>query len=162
MQRYQPRDSASRSRQRLRAPRLAGGFTLVELVIVIVILGVLAVAVLPKFFERITFDARAFHDQALAAVRHAQKVAIAQRRTVWVNVTASGIQVCYDPGCGTPVTDPVRGGALSVAAPAGVSLSPASFRFDGLGRPSTGVSITVTGDVPRMIVVESETGYVHG
>lgn len=140
------------------------GFTLVELVVVIAIVGLLAVAVIPRWFNRTVFDARAFHDQALATVRHAQKVAIAQRRTVWVNVTASGIQVCYDAGCGTPVTDPVWGGALSVAAPAGVGLSPApqNFRFDGLGRPDAGVSLTVTGDVPRTIVVEPETGYVHG
>jgi MSHA pilin protein MshC len=139
------------------------GFTLVELTVVIAVVGLLALAAAPRLFDRGGFEARGFHDRALATVRHAQKVAIAQRRSVHVNVSASGIQACYDAGCSVPVTDPVAGGTLAVAVPAGVSLSPVplSFLFDPLGRPSAGVSFSVVGDVTRTIQVEPETGYVH-
>lgn len=140
----------------------SSGFTLVELVTVIGIAGLLAIAVAPRLFDRVGFEARGFHDQALSVIRYAQKVAVAQRRTVFVRVTAGGVEACYDVGCGNPVSDPSQGGSLAIVAPAGVTLTPAAtFSFGGLGRPSASVSINVTGDVPRVIVVQPETGYVH-
>lgn len=138
------------------------GFTLVELVTVIGIAGVLAIAVAPRLFDRVGFEARGFHDQALSVIRYAQKVAVAQRRTVFVDVTAGGVQACYNAGCAVPVSDPSQGGVLAISAPSGLALTPAvSFSFDALGRPSAAVSISITGDIPRAIVVEPETGYVH-
>lgn len=140
------------------------GFTLVELVTVIGIAGLLAIAVAPRLFDRVGFEARGFHDQARSVIRYAQKVAVAQRRTVFVQVTAGGVQACYDATCGNPVSDPSQGGILAIGAPDGVTLTPAvNFSFDGLGRPSAvgTVTINLIGDVtPRAIVVEPETGYV--
>jgi hypothetical protein len=52
------------------------GFTIAELV-VIVIAGILAVVALPRMFSRISVHALRFHDDAQAAVRCAQKLAIA-------------------------------------------------------------------------------------
>lgn len=142
--------------------RAAPGFTLVELVVVTALVAILAFLAAPRLFDRTTFEARGFHDQALALIRYAQKVAVAQRRTVHVVAAANALQACYDPGCATPLTDPVRGGALAITAPAGVGLAPAvSFSFDALGRPSAGATLNVTGDVPRVIVIEPETGHVH-
>lgn len=145
-----------------RRPCAAPGFTLVELVVVTALVAILAFVAAPRLFDRTTFEARGFHDQALAVIRYAQKTAVAQRRTVHVQVGAAGVQACYDAGCAEPLSDPVRGGALAISAPAGVGLfPPATFSFDALGRPSAGASISVTGDVPRAIVVEPETGYVR-
>lgn len=141
------------------------GFTLVELVTVIGIAGLLALAVAPRLFDRVGFEARGFHDQARSVIRYAQKVAVAQRRTVFVQVTAGGVAACYDAGCGNPVGDPSQGGSLAIVAPAGVTLTStaANFSFNGLGRPSEvgTVTINLIGDVtPRAIVVQPETGYV--
>ena len=41
---------------------------------VIVIIGVLAVVALPRFFDRSVFDERGFFDEALSAVRYAPEV----------------------------------------------------------------------------------------
>lgn len=153
---------ARRSRLPLKRRAAAAGFTLVELVVVTALVAILAFVAAPRLFDRTTFEARGFHDQALALIRYAQKVAVAQRRAVHVVAGASTLQACYDPGCAQPLTDPARGGALEISAPAGVGLSPAvSLSFDALGRPSAGASINVTGDVPRVIVIEPETGHVH-
>ncbi|MDP5212765.1 type II secretion system protein [Pseudoalteromonas tunicata] len=51
---------------------LARGFSLVELIITIVILGTLSVTVVPKFFGPSIFDSYTARDQALSALRTMQ------------------------------------------------------------------------------------------
>ena len=66
------------------------GFTLVELIAVMVVVGILAVAALPRFFDRNVFEARGFLDETRALLRYAQKTAVSQRRTVCVAFAAGG------------------------------------------------------------------------
>ena len=142
------------------------GFTLVEMTVTILILGILAVFVLPRFVDRRDYDTLKFYDQALSAVRYAQKVAIAQRSQVFVVANPGALSVCFDAGCASPVIDPSTGAALVLPAPGGVtlSMSPASFAFTGLGGPSgvaTPVVLTVSGTPVRSFSIEPDTGYVH-
>lgn len=142
------------------------GFTLVELTASLLILGILAVAVLPQMLGRRDFDTLKLYDQAQAATRYAQKVAVAQRTAVFVVVSGGGLSVCFDAGCASYVIDPSTGAALAVTAPAGVTLAAApvaSFSFDALGKPSTAAAVTVTvrGTPARSFTIEPETGYVH-
>jgi MSHA pilin protein MshC len=137
------------------------GFTLVELLVTISILSILAIAVLPRFFDRRDFDNRKTYDQALAAVRYAQKVAIAQRRSVFVRVVSPTLAVCFDVGCNAAVRDPASGNPLVVSAADGLALnalpSP-TLSFSALGAADTATVVQV-GD--RSFNVELETGYVH-
>ena len=63
----------------LRPMQRMRGFTLLELVMVLLLVGVLAVFVAPRF-EVAVFNARGFADQVGAALRFAQKAAIARRQ----------------------------------------------------------------------------------
>lgn len=161
--------------------RRSGGFTLIELVMVIVLLGVLAAYVAPSFTGTALND-RGLHDETLAYLRYAQKTAVAQRRTVCVAFTnttltlsiasAAGATDCSSAGT---LTGPKGDSPPVVTAKSGVTYSgtPVSFNFDGLGQPrsaTTGAVITAQASLPafavnglagKSITVEVGTGYVH-
>ncbi len=151
----------------------ARGFTLIELIMVIVIMGVLAVFAAPRLFNSDDFYARGFHDETLALLRYAQKTAIAQRRTVCVAFASSSVTLTMaaNPAtsdCATAATLTGPNGSPMVTARSGVSFSgtPTNFNFNGLGQPinASGVpvvtqSIQITGAAD--VVVEAQTGYVH-
>jgi MSHA pilin protein MshC len=151
-----------------RRPLSSHGFTLGELVMVIVIMGILAAVAMPRLMSSTAFASRGFYDEAQAVVRYAQKTAIAWRRTIVVCIAANEVRAISNTDCNAPVTlaHPMGGSAiLRSQAPDGVTLSPVgSFSFDGMGRPSAAVTITVTstisGDPARQILVAAETGYV--
>lgn len=135
-----------------------------------VIVGILAVAVLPRFFDANTFQSRGFNDQVISSLRYAQKVAIAQHRFVCVNTAANTILLSQGAtnACGTPLPrtfdggddcNALHNGEYCVAAPNGVNVGATVLSFDALGRPSSMSCITVSGN--NTIKVEAETGYVH-
>jgi MSHA pilin protein MshC len=134
----------------------ARGFSLVELVVVLVIAAILAALVLPRLRDT-EINATWFQEEAKAAVRYAQRQAVAQRRSVFVAVTASQLRLCYDAGCATPLLRLADGAAYVLDAPSGVTLDPAvTFSFNGLGR-SAGASFSVGG---QTVTVTAETGHV--
>ena len=145
--------------------RGADGFSLIELVVAILIAGILAALAFPNFNLQ-QVDATWFHEQVKAAVRYAQRQAVAQRRCVFVSVTATQLQLFYgDTNCAitaTPLTQIAKPGPYALTAPSGAAFTapppPFSFSFNGLGQPSSaGVTLTVAG---RSITVTAETGYV--
>lgn len=153
-------------------PACSSGFTLIELVVIIVIIGALALVAIPRFTGKDSFDSRGFYDKAAAVVRAAQKTAVAWRTNVFVCVTGTQVTVGRPSSCATPLTNPVTSAPMIEPVPSGVTLSAVTFGFDGLGRPvdSAGVplaaattitlSTTITGDIARQIVVQPQTGHV--
>src|SRR5205809_2661269 len=123
------------------------GFTLPELVMVIVVIGILAVVTAPRFISWKGFASRGFYDEAQAVVRYAQKTAIAWRRPIYVCVSASAtvISATLNSDCTTdPVKHPITGADLKSTATDGVTLSPVgNFSFNALGSPSAAVTITL-------------------
>ena len=183
---------ASRGRQQR-------GFTLVELIAVLVVGGLLAAVAMPRFFQQDSFDARSFADQNVSMLRYAQKLAIAQNRPVFVLLNGTRIALCFSAACDAAGSEAMRvlppaggnsGRKATLAACANatawlcegapnkisysVPLDADAFYFNALGRPYQAsdtepvssfparVSIGISGGgIPRNIVVEGETGYVH-
>lgn len=145
------------------------GFTLVELVTVMMLIAVLAAVVVPRLTGSQFFDELRFMGQVESALRFAQKSAIAKRRLVCVAFAADSVMLRYASSagaasCDSDLTGPTGETApFTVRAPAGITLSPvpADFDFNSLGRPSGVRVVAFSGGSGKQITVEAETGYVH-
>lgn len=69
------------------------GFTIVELITVIVLVGVLAAIGVPRLMGENFTTAVVFGDQVASALRLAQKSAVARRRLVCVEITAGTLRL---------------------------------------------------------------------
>ncbi len=82
------------------------GFTLVEMITVMVLIGILSAIGAARYFDRAVFDAAAYTDQTRALIRYGQKVAVAQHRPVHVRLDGNSVALCFnydlDPLCGAP------------------------------------------------------------
>jgi MSHA pilin protein MshC len=162
---------------------LQRGFTMTELITVMVIIGILAAMVAPRFFEKNAFDSRGFYDQTISTLRYAQKAAIAKHRYVCATITSTNITLTMSTlnECGATTTLDLPGGgnetcnhtaavANVLNAPCNVTITPSlTIYFDPLGRPIDPATtqpviaqqtITISG-YTTSIFVEKETGYVH-
>jgi len=124
----------------MRRPAAHAGFTLVELVAILVILGVLAATAIPRMHSALSFRTLEFRDSVVAALRFAHKTATARRRLVCADLTANRLVLVIDhdkdgacsqalaiPGTGTNALNNGAGGS-------GFSPVPGMLHFQPDGR----------------------------
>lgn len=147
------------------------GFTLIELALIIVILGILASSALPKFFELSGYQQRGFFDDTLNAIRYAQKLAVATGCNVQFSI-ASNQYTLKRPGasdrslCSSStasdftqvVSRPGSGESSYQGSQSGVSISNTTLYFNAQGTASTNATITLAN---RQITVVRNTGFVY-
>ena len=68
----------------------AGGFTLIELIVVMVLIGVLAVYALPKLVDTELWRLRAFGDDLQSQMQAMLRMSLVQRRAIVATLTGTG------------------------------------------------------------------------
>ena len=152
------------------AGRRNRGYTIVEVLLVIVILGVLGTVAGPRFFDNDAFDERAYFDELVSALRYAQRTAVASGCPVRVDVGVSTYALsqqavsgghCDAADASFPV--PVRlptGEVMSGSAPSGITTAPTTtVTYSALGRTNLGANqaLAVGG---RTLTIHAESGFV--
>jgi MSHA pilin protein MshC len=153
---------------------LIKGFTMIELIVVIIIIAIMATTVIPKFFNSTGFQEYTFQAEAITKLRAIQLRAMQDTNinkcyTVLVTEDALGVPNDCDltlakgwQGENTSTGEPGTT-KLEVETQHNVVLSPVNFdfTFDNLGRPScSNCLITIKGESTLHIKIESE-GYIH-
>ncbi len=157
------RNVGHRSRER--------GYTIVELVLVIVIVAILGSVAGPRFFDNVAFDERAYSDELAVSIRYAQKVAVASGCRVRVTIAADGYSLsqqssqaghCNPADASFPVAVLLSSGEImSGSAPAGIVTAPAIvIIYDALGRTNLASNQTLMIGT-RSLAVQAESGLVQ-
>ncbi len=152
--------------------RTQKAFTLIELVVTLIIVGLLAAVAVPRFFDLQPFATRGFSDEVVAALRYAHKYAIATGCSVQVTIVPNQYQLlrpaavanCNGGPFGPLVLNPA-GGNFTGTAPTGVVLGGPAIVFNALGQvpiaiPAPGFVVFTVNATPR-IRVYGETGFVE-
>ena len=152
-----------------------GGFTLVELITVMIVLGILSAVALPRIMDNRAFIGAAFYADVVSALRYAQKSAVSHRRLVCATLTPTTIALsiaALNPAsaCATALASPdgaayqsKEGSIQASGYPAGGLLyfQPAgTISSDGAGATIYSGNIAITGRATT-IRIEGATGYVE-
>jgi MSHA pilin protein MshC len=148
------------------APRAVAGFTLIELIVVIVLMAILIGVASTRFFGQGAFEAPAFAQELASAARYAQKLAVVSGCPVSLAVTATGYALLQPatsacsgtPAMTRPVQHPASGEDFVATVPGGVAIGgAATVTFSGGGIPSTGATYTIGG---QQVIIAAGSGYV--
>lgn len=143
-----------------------------ELILVVVLIGILSAFAMPRFFDKNVFLERGFHDEVVAALRYAQKLAVATHCPVQMKIDTNGYRLRRPTDRGQcdaaladvdwdPVIDPAGGGNLEGTTPSGISsfTTAPTVTFTAAGTTEEADQTLTIGS--RSIKVWQATGYVE-
>jgi len=160
-------------------------FTLIELIMVIVLIGIMAAIVVPRLGNVQRSKAVSFIDKVQADIRYAQNLAMTRGKRTRINFTASSYSVTQDTSAAgdcssfAAASDPATGGTMTIdlSKPnyAGLTVTPVScLEYDSLGRPyvcgggacsvaQSGMSFTINANAVAVgtVTITVQTGAVN-
>lgn len=152
----------------------ARGFTMVELIAVLLLVGVLAVVALPRFDGALALRSAGWHDQVRAGLLQARALAQGHRRLVCVTLATGEVRLALasaNPAssCNTTLTGPDgdarwafdTNGITLTLSPAGTLYFQPDGRItsDGAGTSPVNASVSLAGEAALQIT--GETGHVQ-
>lgn len=150
------------------------GFTAVELITVLVLVGVLAVVAMPRLDAGLSLRGAAWRDQVQAGLMHARSQAQGHRRLVCLTLATGELRLAIastNPAsaCNTVIKGPDDdarwahdgNGIALTQSPAGTLYFQPDGRItsDGAGSSAVNVGITLTGEPTLQLT--GETGHVR-
>jgi MSHA pilin protein MshC len=154
-------------RARSGAPTGSTGYTVVELVVVIAILGILASFAAPRFFSAQPFDERGYADALAGALRATRNAAVASGCPARFDVDVAGyrarLPAASGNGCSAagawsvPVPLP-DGSVVGGERPASIPAATATLVFLPSGGLQASTPPLTVGD--WLVAVDATTGYV--
>lgn len=146
-----------------KAPRDVAGFTLIELILVIVITAALAVFALPRVVDTTLWRLRTFGDDLQARHQAMLRLALQQRRPIVATITGTGVSWAYGSGGAIdslpcPATESP---CIAESASRTVTFNSGN---SGATATSTGMAMTVTvahGSYNQAYRIESDTGLIY-
>lgn len=127
----------------------AKGFTIIELIVVMAVIGILAAMVIPRMMATGAINARESAELVAADIRKTQDLAMAD---------ISSHTITFTSGNNSYVIDQGTANAQTVTLPTGVTINTTStITFSTLGEPDAGATINVGG---ISISVSQKTGRV--
>lgn len=156
------------------------GFTLVELIIIIIVIGILAVTAAPRLLTTSDYAQRSVQDQIISQIRLAQLRALNDRSGCYAVYIGADSQAIFranrnaDSSCPasytlqeqSEISDKV---VIDIGGELATNADPLQILFDTKGRPATSADcaaqqrckIDITATQNTAVCIESE-GYVHG
>ena len=165
-----PRSDAGLARRRTGLPNRAGeskcrqhGFTLIELILVIVITAALAVFALPQALDTTLWRLRTFGDELQARHQAMLRLALQQRRPIVATITGSGVSWAYGSGgaLGSLPCPATESPCIAETAGRTVTFNNAN---SGATATSAGGAMTVTvayGSYNQAYRIEADTGLIY-
>jgi MSHA pilin protein MshC len=145
----------------------AAGFTLIEVITVIIIIGILSVNVLPKFLSSSGFEEYTYRDELLTKLRGIQQRAMQETDAANCLVSVSATQVS---GCDSNVAGDTTSVAISNSHNVTFSISSNvnnnAFSFSDLGQPvgctaaPCEITLTVVGEEQSLSIRINQEGYI--
>ena len=140
------------------------GFTLVELIVVILLIGILSISIAPRFFGVAAYENRKATDELLSALRYSQQMAMTRGGNIELILTANNFTVQLSGGGDLRSPDGLR--PYTKNFPDNINPNPDTIRFNSLGQPisAAGIPITVNtiltiNGAANIITLRANTGY---